>query len=303
MPPPKISDLSDIHEAHCEDPLSFYNENIMKNIIFKRSGPGWIAAAKDSQADEAATLKIVGQLPLNKDFFCATDGAYRSYSTEPFSSAEQRISLDQPTHCIPFNEKFRDAMKRVNNVMLRECTPGFTRIGAFIPPNEESKFGRLKLKHSIFQLKDLNATGESEAELDPVFTWKGWPTNSDAAAKALDDLRKEGTHDLVPMPAFDIEDNLIFPTKYRSSLQNTVVEAHFTLEHWKFTREKRDVFRATIVKVNVLTPPFEYTIPSPRRRVMMKDRDSPNSKRRKLAASSDNPVLVQAPLRFGVNKD
>ncbi|EEB89612.1 hypothetical protein MPER_12270 [Moniliophthora perniciosa FA553] len=310
MSHPEIYDLSDIYEAHRRDPLSLYNERITKNIVFKQSGAGRIAVARNSQVDEAATLKhvitqharkctqIVGKIPLNKDFFWATNGAYPWHSdTKPFSSAEQAFSLDQPTHCIPFSDKFGGAMKLVKDVILRECTLGYNRVGAFISPSEESKFGRLKLKHSIFQLKNSSPV-ESEAELDPVFTWEGWPTNSDAAAKALDDLRKEGTHVLVPMPAFDIEDNLIFPTKYRSSLQNTVVEVHFTLGHWKFTGEKKDVFRANIIKVNVLTPPFEHTIPSPRKRIMMKDPDSLNSKRRRLVASSETP-LEQAPLRFG----
>jgi len=85
---------------------------------------------------------------------------------------------------------------------------------------------------------------------------------SEAARGGLDSIRK--THRVIPIPAYDIEGNLIDLRFYRRHLEGAVVEAHFNLSHWSISRHGapgKDVYTADIVMLRVLVPPCASAAP------------------------------------------
>ncbi|KAF9241615.1 hypothetical protein BU15DRAFT_31872, partial [Melanogaster broomeanus] len=59
------------------------------------------------------------------------------------------------------------------------------------------------------------------------------------------------THRAVPLPAYDIHDQLIPPTSYRQQLQGALVEIHFDLSHSAF--KGKDTYTADIHSIRVIT--------------------------------------------------
>ena len=81
-----------------------------------------------------------------------------------------------------------------------------------------------------------------------------WPVSSPSAKKELASM--QGTHNVVPLPAYDSEGNLISPREYRSKLKGALVVMRFDLTHWSFpAREGRsaaDTFVANIRRIDLL---------------------------------------------------
>ncbi|KAK7039099.1 hypothetical protein VNI00_010273 [Paramarasmius palmivorus] len=287
---PAPSNLSDIFESHVKDPLSLHNEDFLKNVMFKHSGTGEVVVQKGSKEREnkAAVLKIVGRVS-NNDCFLSPFATWTQRTGRDFTSIEHSFSLDEPSHCVPFKTAhWKAAIKRLKTLLYLESNPDFRRQGVLLEGGHERD--RIQLKHPTFSPKDPDATEDSDSDsgLPDVFTWAGWPVDGEAK-DALDELHNKGTHDLIPLPAYDMDAELISPAQYKDVLMNAIVEAHFVLEHWRFAGEKKDVFKASIVKVYALTPPFKYTVESPikgsaRRRIGKSDPDSP-TKRRRIATS------------------
>ena len=100
------------------------------------------------------------------------------------------------------------------------------------------------------------------AELDTIFSIENWPAFSDAARGGLDSIRQ--THQVIPIPAYDIEGKLIDPHFYCHHLEGAVTEIHFNLSHWSITRQGvpgKDVYTADIVMIQVLAPPCASATP------------------------------------------
>ena len=91
---------------------------------------------------------------------------------------------------------------------------------------------------------------------------ENWPAFSDAARGGLDSIRQ--THQVIPIPAYDIEGKLIDPCFYRHYLEGAVAEVHFNLSHWSILRQGvpgKDVYTADIVMIRVLVPPRASATP------------------------------------------
>lgn len=88
------------------------------------------------------------------------------------------------------------------------------------------------------------------------------------------------THRVVPVPAYNIEGNLIRPEAYQRSLEDAIVELHFNLMHWAIAGKKgtsaSDIFVAEIEVIQVLVPPHLSTSSTMKRRVLQMHLD-PNA--------------------------
>ncbi|KAK7054486.1 hypothetical protein VNI00_003684 [Paramarasmius palmivorus] len=287
---PSPIDLSEVFDLHLKDPLSLHSENFLKNVMFKHSGSGEIVVQKGSKEREDKAA-IIGRVS-NNDCFLSPFTTWTRKTGREFNSIEFSFSLDEPSHCIPFKTAhWKAATKRLNTLLNLESNADFRRQGVLLHAGNDRD--RIQLKHSAFSPKDPEATDDSDSDsgLPEAFTWNGWPAIGDAK-EALDELHSRGTHDLVPLPAYDMDAELISPECYKDILMNAVVEVHFVLEHWRISAEKKDVFKASIVKVYALTPPLKYTVESPikgssRRRIERSDPDSP-TKRRRIVTSGEN---------------
>src|SRR5436853_6017401 len=65
-----------------------------------------------------------------------------------------------------------------------------------------------------------------------------------------------------PLPAYNMQSNLVNPTQYRRTLKDAIVAIRFTLKHWAFNSSDTNI--ADIVNMRVLVPPSDPL--TPRRR-------------------------------------
>ncbi|KAL0565279.1 hypothetical protein V5O48_016747 [Marasmius crinis-equi] len=195
--------------------------------------------------------------------------------------AELSISLAYPKLCTPLKREWPAAIKQLKGLIFGEVEPSLPLKGAWIPETDDSSgYGRIRLKHAFFQERESGAHS-----VESPIPWDHWPV-SDAAKPSFNRLRDADTHDLVPLPVFDMDGKLLQPSQYRSALMNTVVEAHFTLEVWRFGGRSQ-TFKARIVKLYIVTEPLMILIDSPtkRPRVDSEDENSPLKKRRATSSS------------------
>jgi hypothetical protein len=75
------------------------------------------------------------------------------------------------------------------------------------------------------------------------------------------------THQVVPLPAYDIKGNLIKPEKYRVALAGALARVSFTMSHWYIAsaKEPTNSFVADVRSIRVLTDPAMPKSPSKRK--------------------------------------
>jgi len=107
----------------------------------------------------------------------------------------------------------------------------------------------------------------------------------ESAQPELEELK--ATHQLVPIPAYDVCGKLIKPDAYRRSLANALVELHFSLSHWPIGGKRGvpgyDVYTAEIQMIHVIAPPRATVTSTPRKRkisLYVDQSPSPSKKRR-----------------------
>ena len=64
------------------------------------------------------------------------------------------------------------------------------------------------------------------------------------------------SHEPVPLPAFDIHDNLIVPARYELMLKGAIVRVKATIVHQFLPGARTDNFYADVQELTVLRPPF-----------------------------------------------
>ena len=106
------------------------------------------------------------------------------------------------------------------------------------------------------------------SELPPEYLIENWPCEHDAAKRARDQMIDEFR--VVPIPAYNIQSNLVHPTQYRRTLKDAVVAIRFILKHWAINSESCDTNTADIVNIRVLVPPKEPQTPR-RRKIALTD--------------------------------
>ncbi|KAF8443787.1 hypothetical protein L210DRAFT_3643388 [Boletus edulis BED1] len=90
---------------------------------------------------------------------------------------------------------------------------------------------------------------ETYGELGPEFAMETWPV----APRCIDSLQELiSTHDICPLPAFDMHGDIIPPTRYESLLKGATVEVHFAVVHHHIKRKKKHVYNAVLHKMQIL---------------------------------------------------
>lgn len=120
----------------------------------------------------------------------------------------------------------------------------------------------IKLSHALFVRKTDEkdkGTGTSDQEdsnssvtADDDYTIANWPV-AERCQGPLEALAS--THDIAPIPAFDVNHRLIAPNDYKSKLCGAIVEVHFALVHHRFQAQKKSTFSAQLREMIVLRPP------------------------------------------------
>ncbi|KAG1728760.1 uncharacterized protein EDB91DRAFT_1086000 [Suillus paluster] len=79
-----------------------------------------------------------------------------------------------------------------------------------------------------------------------------WPV-ADRCKGCLQDLTS--THIIRPLPAYDLDHNLILPSEYESKLKGALVEVHMAFCHHQVKSTKHDIFSAVLRELTILSPP------------------------------------------------
>jgi len=85
-----------------------------------------------------------------------------------------------------------------------------------------------------------------------------WPVNPKNNA-VMDHIRP--THNVNPIPAYDVDGQLVRPNLYEDVLAGALVELEFTLQHWYIRgnvalgTSPKHQFSADVMRIKVLSPP------------------------------------------------
>lgn len=114
-----------------------------------------------------------------------------------------------------------------------------------------------------------------------AFSFERWPLTKEKNRVEL--LALKTTHHIVPLPAYDLANDLIRPGGYRRLLQGAIVEVHFTLSHWAIATTKHDVYGGDIDKISLLDPPTWTSLTKKRKIAFHLDtEDTPSQKLAKM---------------------
>jgi len=219
------------------------------------------------QQPGSPTLSAIVLL-TEEDFWLSSDGYWEDPTPSSPSFADVTISCTgaapPPKDILAdFGNVVENINVLVGRMRTRERNMKHVRVLSAITLSPKVKF-----QHNLFKKRHLpspETVGENEvqnvyAEADDQaldISTAHWPTNSRASAAALYDIR--GTHRIRPLPAFDINGQVVQPGNYRQLLAGAVVQIKFTLMHRAISSSPEtpgfDKFRASIIGINVLQSP------------------------------------------------
>ena len=122
-----------------------------------------------------------------------------------------------------------------------------------------------------------------------IYTLTGWPIINTEAEDARQEMLANNSHQIVPLPAYDMKGNLIRPDKYKEALAGALVRVSFTLSHWYIaSRNPTNNFVADVKSIRVLIDPTAPKSPTKRRTAKKEIEFASPSRRRR----TDGPGLA-----------
>ncbi|KAI5989725.1 hypothetical protein EDD15DRAFT_2198409 [Pisolithus albus] len=145
---------------------------------------------------------------------------------------------------------------------------------------------RFKLHHQLFKPlqgdEDHGSVPTPDSPCEDAFTFEQWPLTCERNRAEL--LTLKSTHHLLPIPAYDLEGNLLKLSTYWRYLQGALIEIHFTLSHWGIAGVKQDVHGGEIELIRLLEPPPASSAPVQKRKLPLHlDTDDGPAKKRAVA--------------------
>lgn len=147
-------------------------------------------------------------------------------------------------------------------------------------PQTQLQTRKLMVRTNISQLKCKLTVGIPS----DVYALAGWPIVNAEAEDARQEMLQGKTHEVVPLPAYDIKGNLIKPEKYRVALAGALARICFTMAHWYIpsAKEPTNCFVADVKSIRVLTDPVMPKSPTKRKTTKREiELVSPSSRRRR----------------------
>ena len=222
---------------------------------------------------EMASLSAIVRVEHN-DFWMTPDAGYQK------PSAIWKDLLDVKPSCVvsapdlqPVKDDFQQVVANLQHLQGEMRTPGYEMGKAFFTGGH-AETQRFKVRHVLFEvsvalgllarqnLKTINQllddNGQSTDADKPDFaSATKWPLTHEETCAELQTVLT--THRIVPVPAYDIQGKLVSPEAYRRTLEDAIVELHFSLSHFAIAGKKgtrsKDVFVGEIDAMHVLVPP------------------------------------------------
>ena len=92
-----------------------------------------------------------------------------------------------------------------------------------------------------------------------------WPVIHPQADEAKQEMMR--THCVVPLPAYDLQGNLIPPQRYQTALAGALVRINFTMSHWYISSKDptTNSFIANVTAIRILDDPTPLKSPTKRK--------------------------------------
>ncbi|KAF8529411.1 hypothetical protein JB92DRAFT_3139600 [Gautieria morchelliformis] len=116
----------------------------------------------------------------------------------------------------------------------------------------------------------------NDDDQDP-FSFATWPV-TDAAREAMNSVKH--THDISPLPAFDINGDPIIPSQYDIFLKGAIVKVHFTLTSWVFAGRSVKAMSIPVIREMLVISPPKPLVASPMKRKNIRDGHSTSPKKK-----------------------
>ncbi|THH14527.1 hypothetical protein EW146_g5812 [Bondarzewia mesenterica] len=229
----------------------------------------------------SATLGCIVDIDYD-NYWLTSDGHYTGGGNYPqsFDKTKPTCYVKQPTNPALMNE-FTNVIQNLRYLqdLMEPKAKSNDRSGYLV--NDKST--RFKVRHPLFtNLKEITEEEKREStSLRHELTTAGWPVETDAAKRQLDTVQT--THRVVPLPAYDIDGDLISPTIYRNMLAGATVALCIRLLHYTIKKTipngpttYTDSFVADIEKIRVITAPV--TVTSKKRPLALKDSTPPSER-------------------------
>ncbi|KAI5983548.1 hypothetical protein EDD15DRAFT_2202033 [Pisolithus albus] len=232
---------------------------------------------------ERAILSAIACID-HDDFWLVADGGYHG----PTEVCKEILDIKPScamTHpgLEPVRTDFAVVLQNLREITQKCVTSGYSAGRSFFTWSNQIPT-RFKLRHQLFEGDDDDHDGvpTPDSPSEDAFTFQQWPLTRERHRAEL--LTLKSTHRLLPVPAYDLEGNLLKPSTYRRYLQGALVEIHFTLSHWGIAGAKRDVYGGEIELIRLLEPPRASSAPVQKRKLPLHlDTDDGPAKKRAAA--------------------
>ncbi|KAI6126361.1 hypothetical protein EDD16DRAFT_1702720 [Pisolithus croceorrhizus] len=204
-----------------------------------------------------------------EDFWLTADGGYMGPNTVWKEIVDVKLSCTACDSGIdPLSSDFMVVLDILCKLTKNCVMLGYSAGTSFFVSTKQGP-SHFKLRHKLFET--INATRVDSNEPDvgkssstDAFSFEMWPLTKESNHPEL--LSLKSTHRLLPVPAYDLNNDLICPLAYRHSLQGALVEIHFMLSHWGIAAVHHDVYSAEIWQIRLLVLPVPLS-PIKKRRI------------------------------------
>ncbi|KAI6025247.1 hypothetical protein PISMIDRAFT_102069 [Pisolithus microcarpus 441] len=287
---PSVTRIINARDRLMASGLYLGDSTITNNLRWVRSGRADILCSvadvvsdgddttANTTANEPAILRAIVRID-SADFWLTADGGYLGPNSiwKEIVDVKPSCTVTDPG-IDPVTSDFAVVIHVLQQLTANCVTPGYTSGKSFFSTKDLGT-PRFKLCHTLFQVRglveevneetitpvtsdvtpttpdksDTSITPEQHCPPSDAFSLELWPLTKEKNRAEL--LALKNTHHIVPLPAYDLSNDIIRPASYRRILQGAIVEVHFTLSHWAIATAKRDVYGGDIQRIRLLVPP------------------------------------------------
>ncbi|KAI6148713.1 hypothetical protein BKA82DRAFT_18509 [Pisolithus tinctorius] len=238
--------------------------------FFSGGTSGDIAILK-GDSEDVTELVLSGVFEIDhQGFFMAPEGGFNPKNTfnREFSDTKLTCNLLAVQHDTVYGFTQQDFPLIISNIRALEKLMPLKKGETLLSCVRESRgMPCIRLSHALFTKKDNKDDPDSIAhngELVPIFLGFGsqahvseeattaWPV-PDNIKDALH--HAASTHNVSPLPAFDVDGTRIQPVDYLRLLSGAVVEVHFALLHFFIKGDRKSIFTSSLREMRVLRTP------------------------------------------------
>ncbi|KAF8526692.1 hypothetical protein JB92DRAFT_2826455 [Gautieria morchelliformis] len=112
------------------------------------------------------------------------------------------------------------------------------------------------------------ATRSTDDDDQDPFSFATWPV-TDATRDAMNAVKQ--THDISPLPTFEVNGDPIVPSQYNRLLKGAIVEVHFALTSWVFAGRSAKAMSIPMIREMLVISPPKPPVASPMKRKNIRD--------------------------------